>query len=94
VHLQKTEIHLNKVGLLKEQSSYRTKIIRSMVLKMEDLVKPAIQSVLVDGDIKLHPKRFENTYAHWLFAIEFSSPSGGATNRLFLRRWERGFCGS
>jgi valyl-tRNA synthetase len=35
-----------------------------MVLKMEDLVKPAIQSVLVDGDIKLHPKRFENTYAH------------------------------
>jgi hypothetical protein len=26
-----------------------------MVLKMEDLVKPAIQSVLVDGDIKLHP---------------------------------------
>jgi valyl-tRNA synthetase len=31
-----------------------------MVLKMEDLVKPAIQSVLVDGDIKLHPKRFEN----------------------------------
>jgi valyl-tRNA synthetase len=29
-------------------------------------VKPAIQSVLVDGEIKLHPKRFENTYAHWL----------------------------
>jgi valyl-tRNA synthetase len=28
---------------------------------MEDLVKPAIQSVLVDGEIKLHPKRFENT---------------------------------
>jgi valyl-tRNA synthetase len=33
---------------------------------MEDLVKPAIQSVLVDGDIKLHPKRFDNTYRHWL----------------------------
>jgi valyl-tRNA synthetase len=33
---------------------------------MEDLVKPAIQSVLVDGDIKLHPARFNNTYAHWL----------------------------
>jgi len=30
------------------------------------LVKPAIQSVLVDGDIKLHPKRFDNTYRHWL----------------------------
>jgi valyl-tRNA synthetase len=37
-----------------------------MVLKMEDLVKTAIQSVLVDGDIKLHPARFNNTYAHWL----------------------------
>lgn len=33
---------------------------------MDDLVKPAIKSVLETGDIKLHPKRFENTYAHWL----------------------------
>jgi valyl-tRNA synthetase len=33
---------------------------------MEDLVKPAIKAVLEDGDIKLHPKRFDNTYAHWL----------------------------
>jgi valyl-tRNA synthetase len=29
---------------------------------MEDLVKPAIQSVLVDGEIKLHPKRFVLTH--------------------------------
>jgi valyl-tRNA synthetase len=33
---------------------------------MEDLVKPAIKAVLEDGEVKLHPKRFENTYAHWL----------------------------
>ncbi|MCC9073679.1 valine--tRNA ligase [Flavobacterium sp. F-65] len=65
--LAKTEIHLNKVG-----TSERTKAVieprlsDQWFLKMEDLVKPAIQSVLVDGDIKLHPKRFENTYAHWL----------------------------
>ena len=65
--LAKTEIHLNKVG-----TSERTKAIieprlsDQWFLKMEDLVKPAIKSVLVDGEIKLHPKRFENTYAHWL----------------------------
>jgi len=35
-------------------------------LKMKDLVKPAIQSVLVDSDIKLFPKKFENTYRHWM----------------------------
>ena len=65
--LVKTEIHLNKVG-----TSERTKAVieprlsDQWFLKMEDLVKPAIISVLVDGDIKLHPARFNNTYAHWL----------------------------
>jgi valyl-tRNA synthetase len=65
--LSKTETHLNKVG-----TSERTKAVieprlsDQWFLKMEDLVKPAIQSVLVEGEIKLHPKRFENTYAHWL----------------------------
>jgi valyl-tRNA synthetase len=48
--VQKTEIHLNKVG-----TSERTKAVieprlsDQWFLKMEDLVKPAIQSVLVDG---------------------------------------------
>jgi len=65
--LSKTEIHLNKVG-----TSERTKAVieprlsDQWFLKMEDLVKPAIKSVLVDGDVKLHPARFNNTYAHWL----------------------------
>ena len=35
-------------------------------LKMEELVKPAIRSVLKDEEIKLFPKKFENTYKHWL----------------------------
>lgn len=65
--LAKTEIHLNKVG-----TSERTKAVieprlsDQWFLKMDDLVKPAIKSVLEDGDIKLHPSRFNNTYAHWL----------------------------
>ena len=36
------------------------------MLFRSDLVKPAIQSVLVDKDIKLFPKKFENTYRHWM----------------------------
>jgi len=65
--LHKTENYLNKVG-----TSERTKAVieprlsDQWFLKMEDLVKPAIKSVLEDGDIKLHPSRFNNTYAHWL----------------------------
>ena len=65
--LIKTEIHLNKVG-----TSERTKAVieprlsDQWFLRMEDLVKPAIKSVLEDGDVKLHPARFNNTYAHWL----------------------------
>ena len=65
--LAKTEIHLNKVG-----TSERTKAVieprlsDQWFLKMEDLVKPAIKAVLVDDEIKLHPKRFDNTYRHWL----------------------------
>ena len=33
---------------------------------MKDLVKPAIKAVLEDEDIKLFPKRFNNTYRHWM----------------------------
>jgi valyl-tRNA synthetase len=62
----KTEIHLNKVG-----TSERTKAVieprlsDQWFLKMEDLSKTSHQSVLVDGDIKLHPARFNNN-THWL----------------------------
>ena len=65
--LVKTENYVNKVG-----TSERTKAVieprlsDQWFLKMEGLVKPAIKSVLEDGDIKLFPKKFENTYRHWL----------------------------
>ncbi len=35
-------------------------------MKMTDLVKPAIKSVLVDHEIKLFPKKIENNYRHWI----------------------------
>jgi valyl-tRNA synthetase len=58
---------LNKVG-----SSERTKAVidprlsDQWFLKMDELVKPALKSVLKDQDIKLYPKKIENTYRHWL----------------------------
>ncbi len=65
--LEKTETHLNKVG-----TSERTKAVieprlsDQWFLRMEDLVKPAIKAVLETNDIKLYPKKFDNTYKHWL----------------------------
>ncbi|MDG1527657.1 MAG: valine--tRNA ligase [Polaribacter sp.] len=66
--LVKTESHLNKVG-----TSERTKAVieprlsDQWFLKMEDLVKPAIEAVLgKDAEINLYPKKFENTYRHWM----------------------------
>ena len=66
-YLVKTEQHINKIGI-----SERTKAVieprlsDQWFLKMEDLAKPAIKSVLEDGEIKLFPKKFENTYKHWM----------------------------
>src|SRR5690554_4963633 len=66
--LLKTEAHVNKVG-----TSERTKAVieprlsDQWFLKMENLVKPAIEAVLgEDAEIKLFPKKFENTYRHWM----------------------------
>lgn len=66
--LVKTETHINKVG-----TSERTKAVieprlsDQWFLKMEDLVKPAIDAVLGENaEIKLFPKKFENTYRHWM----------------------------
>jgi len=65
--LVKTENYLNKVG-----TSERTKAVieprlsEQWYLKMEELVKPAITGVLETDDINFFPKKFENTYRHWM----------------------------
>lgn len=66
--LVKTEVHTNKVG-----TSERTKAVieprlsDQWFLKMEELIKPAIEAVLgEDREVKLFPKKFENTYRHWM----------------------------
>jgi valyl-tRNA synthetase len=63
----KVETHLNKVG-----TSERTKAVieprlsDQWFLKMDELVKPALKAVLETEEIKLFPKKIENTYRHWL----------------------------
>ena len=65
--LVKTENYVNKVG-----TSERTKAVieprlsDQWFLKMEDLAKPALDAVLNTGEVKLFPKKFENTYRHWM----------------------------
>jgi valyl-tRNA synthetase len=65
--LVKIEDITHKVG-----TSERTKAVieprlsDQWFLSMEELVKPAIKAVLEDEEVKLYPKRFNNTYRHWM----------------------------
>ena len=65
--LVKTEPYVNNVG-----TSERTKAVieprlsEQWFLKMEKLSQPAIDAVLKSGDIKFYPKKFDNTYRHWM----------------------------
>lgn len=65
--LVKVENHTNRVGI-----SERTKAIieprlsDQWFLKMEHLAQPAIKAVLHHQTVKLFPKRFNNTYKHWM----------------------------
>ena len=68
--LVKKEPYTNKVG-----TSERTKAVieprlsDQWFVKMEKLAKPALDGVLKTSDVKFYPKKFENTYRHWLEGI-------------------------
>ncbi|HET8736741.1 MAG TPA: valine--tRNA ligase [Pricia sp.] len=65
--LVKTENYVNKVG-----TSERTKAVieprlsEQWFLKMEALAKPALKAVMETREIRFFPKKFENTYRHWM----------------------------
>ena len=67
--LLETKSHTHKVGL-----SERTKAVveprlsDQWFLKMEELAKPALSAV-EDGTVQLFPKKFMNTYRHWMTNI-------------------------
>ncbi|WP_027077731.1 valine--tRNA ligase [Maribacter antarcticus] len=63
----KTETHINKVGTSERTKAViEPKLSDQWFLKMEDLAKPALEAVMKTGDVKLYPKKFENTYRHWM----------------------------
>ncbi|WP_233884158.1 valine--tRNA ligase [Tenacibaculum piscium] len=66
--LVKTEVHINKVGTSERTNAViEPRLSDQWFLKMEELAKPAIDAVLgEDSEIKLYPKKFENTYRHWM----------------------------
>ncbi|MFO7573907.1 MAG: valine--tRNA ligase [Bacteroidales bacterium] len=70
---------LEKSGAIVKVENYRNKIGRSertnavieprlsvqWFLRMEELSKPALDAVL-NGDVKIHPRKFVNVYRHWM----------------------------
>jgi len=64
--LVKTEIHINKIGTSERTGAViEPKLSDQWFLKMKDLAKPALDSVL-SKEVKLVPDKFVNTYRHWM----------------------------
>ncbi|MDO4880210.1 MAG: valine--tRNA ligase [Capnocytophaga sp.] len=65
--LAKVEDYTNNVGTSERTGAViEQRPLDQWFLKMEELVKPALKAVLETEEIKLYPKRFDNTYRHWL----------------------------
>ncbi|WGK63830.1 valine--tRNA ligase [Croceiramulus getboli] len=65
--LLKTENYINKVGTSERTKAViEPKLSDQWFLKMEELAKPALKAVLETQEVKLFPKKFENTYRHWM----------------------------
>lgn len=66
----KIDDYLNKVGISERTKAViEPKISVQWFMKMEDMVKPALDAV-INGEINFYPKRFINTYKHWLENIK------------------------
>ena len=65
--LAKTQDYTNNIGTSERTGAVvEQRPLDQWFLKMEELVKPALKAVLETEEIKLYPKRFDNTYRHWL----------------------------
>ena len=68
--IDKIEEITHNVGVSERTNAViEPKLSDQWFLKMDKLVKPALSSVLEKKEIKLFPKKFENTYKHWLVNI-------------------------
>ena len=64
--LDKVEEYKSQIGFSERTDAVvEPKLSMQWFCKMEELAKPALDYVL-DGDIKLIPEKFTNTYRHWM----------------------------
>ncbi|MDG1823312.1 MAG: valine--tRNA ligase [Flavobacteriaceae bacterium] len=64
--LLQTKPHTHKVGLSERTKAVvEPKLSDQWFLKMEDLAKPALTAV-ENGTVQLFPKKFMNSYRHWM----------------------------
>jgi valyl-tRNA synthetase len=64
--LVRTEDYKSSVGFSERTDAViEPKLSMQWFLKMEDIAKPALDYVL-NGDVKLIPDKFKNTYRHWM----------------------------
>jgi valyl-tRNA synthetase len=65
-HMVRVEDYVNKVGFSERTDAViEPRLSMQWFLKMQELSKPALESVL-KGDVKLHPAKFRNIYRHWM----------------------------
>ncbi len=65
-HLVKLEDYVNKIGFSERTDEViEPKLSLQWFMKMEDMAKPALE-VVMDDTVSFHPKKFKNTYRHWM----------------------------
>ena len=63
----KHENIIHKVGVSERTGAViEPKFSHQWFLKMDELVKPAIESVLNSDEIRFYPKKFDNTFRNWM----------------------------
>ncbi len=69
-YLNKVEDYTNKVGISERTKAViEPKVSVQWFLKMEEMVKPAIEAV-ENGEVSFFPKHYISTYKHWLENIK------------------------
>jgi len=69
-NLAKVEDYTNKVGFSERTDVIiEPKLSAQWFLKMDELVKPALENVM-NGNIRFHPPKFKNIYNHWMSNIK------------------------
>lgn len=65
-HVVKVEDYTNKVGYSERTDAViEPRLSMQWFVKMKEFSRPALDAVM-QGDVKLHPDKFINTYRHWM----------------------------